>query len=414
MIESLTLQAKESSNWSEDDACRCVVSPNFNSSLGLYRLLTMSVDFQYSSSSDGDIPQCLPMLLVSAKHRLDADPNNPLGISYNVCPGIDDYKRYTATPMMYKGQELVLHLYNTGRARIITEITIDEFDGTMSVQCSQFERITYEEGGCPCTSTAHYSMIDNIGASRFDEMRRLTIGLVTAFVFVLIIVAIIVGCIFYKKRQAKKAQGKMEAVTVENKAYEGSKQSVASDSKHQPPQKEPIVSFTPDPSLNLKLQQPAHHGSKDSGLASSNDNNDKDKRLPFMQPPPATHSLEDINQMPANYPPLAGQGSQSSLDHIDPVYTTRAGVPRQVGGKDLEKEGPPNYPPLAGHGSQSSLDKPTPYPGDIDALYAKPMKRRTQQEMKSGSYDKLNFDASPPAKEEQFHSAESLNVHTEV
>ena len=125
MIKSITLRATETSSWSEDDACRCVISPNFNTSEGIYRLLTMSVNFQYSLESDAGAPECLPMLLVSANRRQDADPHYPLGISYNVCPGINVYKQHTATPMIYKGQELVLHIYNTGRAKIISEITID-------------------------------------------------------------------------------------------------------------------------------------------------------------------------------------------------------------------------------------------------------------------------------------------------
>lgn len=204
----------------------------------------------------------------------------------------------------------------------------------------------------------------------------------------------------------------MEAMTVENKAYEGSKQSVASEPKQPPPQKEPIVSFTPDPGLNLKLQQPGHHGSKDSGLASSNDTTDKEKRLPFMQPPPPSHSLDDINQMPANYPSLAGQGSQSSLDHIDPEYTTRPGDSANKPRSGHKQEAAQNFPPLAGHGSQHSLDNPLQYPGDVNP-YAIPVKR-SQREPKSGSLDKLNDAVTLPAKEEQFHSAESLNVHTEV
>ena len=42
----------------------------------------------------------------------------------------------------------------------------------MSVQCSQYERVMYEEGACPCRSTDHYDWMNNIGASHFDEMRR--------------------------------------------------------------------------------------------------------------------------------------------------------------------------------------------------------------------------------------------------
>ncbi len=114
----------------------------------------------------------------------------------------------------------------------------------------------------------------------------------------------------FRKKKAREEKLGSSNVVVVNEGFQG-------DNTPKTGNKGGKISYEPDPNLNLKPQ--TIPGTQEPGLR----NGQPSDMQPYaMLPQKAASSLNDLNKEPSvepNYPPLAGQGSQSSLTNPTPM-----------------------------------------------------------------------------------------------
>lgn len=342
--------AVSTSDFSTDGACHCTVQADNATSVYLtvdFRLTTLAEGGDSTPPGDED-GHCGPLMFVG-------EPDSTKGFYACAARSEDHVAHHEALLKLEAGQPLDFLLQNPNDENIEHNILLNGFLASLTVRCEPTGRQVFPQGRCPCVFDKYAA--GGLSDEYNDYGYRLMVGLVCAFVFLVIVIAVVVGWYFYKKRKAgeEKTLNHNDANIVENQAFEGEK-TPTKTSNGPPVQRDPQVSYKPDPSLNLQMQTaPATNkgfrGSQDSGLASGVQGD--------MQPYATSSSLNNLNeagkqQQQANWPPLAGQGSQTSLQNEQPMTEGEIEALYAKPGKPHSGSGGGGGHPGSGHGHPGS------------------------------------------------------------